>query len=278
MNTIIEHLTKSEPTKRGMSSLDKLSAIIDSMPSGPEACISCNGDNPWYGDGYCETCYPKSQQGIAEKNRRDSEIWKDSIESAHAILARIVSPEIRETDRNHPEFNASCYARVKQAWEGPEWMWFHSKLSGRSKTRIAYLYALHWIAQHGQQAIRWRETGCEPVVWLDGDRFSEACRLRHQFSLGQSIQSHAHDLIEAAKNCHLLVLDDLTKRKMATESVSDGFWEVIKLRHEWKRATIFTDNGPIEGLAEVLHDKHAPYIIRRLAERCIEFDFDNQAA
>lgn len=204
------------------------------------------------------------------------------------ISKALVPPEILRTDTEHPEFNRQWWEKVKAKWnpDGQDWLWIHSKISGRCKTRVAYLAVREWIRQRLEAGSRVNLSDTNTslmgatrrtpdVVWIDGDDFSEACRARNQFSLGNEVMAEAHRKVKDAKAAKLLVLDDMTKRKMNTEAVSDGFWEVVKHRHQCDLVTIVTDNISLDELEEALHPKHAGFIVRRLSERCLEADFDS---
>jgi hypothetical protein len=241
----------------------------------PEAC--------WSEDSHCDECWdasPEKAAQVAEKERKITEVAR---RFATDRLAGIVSPEIRATDINHPEFNGETWERIKSAFdpESPDWFWLHSHTSGRCKSRIAYLLLLEQYASGIKKQVD--ESGSyrgnlPRAVWVDGDRLTEACRVRHQYSLGNEVMTEAHELVEAARTAPFLVIDDLSKRKITGEAASDGLWEIIKHRHEWKLRTIITDNFLPEDLEGMLHPKHSPYIIRRLAERCIQVDFDATAS
>jgi hypothetical protein len=191
-----------------------------------------------------------------------------------------VSPEIRETDIDHPDFNRRAWERINGGWspESTDWLWLHSKTSGRCKSRIAYLLLRQQYLALIQPVVSnfgsYRNGALPRVLWVDGDRLTEAFRTRNQYSLGESVMADAHDLVERSRTADLLVIDDLTKRKLTGEAASDGLWEIIKHRHEYRRRTIITDNFLPEALEDMLHEKHAAYIIRRLVERCIQVDFD----
>ncbi|WP_341404130.1 hypothetical protein [Luteolibacter soli] len=243
-------------------------------------CTSCGTPESSFDEGgQCDDCWQKSperQAQIQEEERKHIELCRSI---AIRELASEVSPELRDTDTDHPEFNAAAWNRIKGAWdsESSDWLWLHSLSSGRCKSRIAYLLLLEKYAAaiSGRVSKMGSTNGRLPgLLWVDGDRLTEACRVRHQYSLGEKVMGAAHDLVEDARTVPFLVIDDLTKRKITGEAASDGLWEVIKHRHEWKLWTVITDNVRPENMEDLLHEKHAPYIIRRLAERCIQVDFD----
>lgn len=263
-------------TKESIETIfDRLMADCHNHP-----CSKCGApESSHEEDGHCDECWqtsPERAAQIAEKGRKITEVAR---RLATDRLAGIVSPEIRATDINHPEFNGETWERIKSAFnpELSDWFWLHSHTSGRCKSRIAYLLLLEQYASGIKKQVS--ESGSyngnlPRAVWVDGDRLTEACRVRHQYSLGNEVMTEAHELVEAARTAPFLVIDDLSKRKITGEAASDGLWEIIKHRHEWKLRTIITDNFLPEDLEGMLHAKHAPYIIRRLAERCIQVDFD----
>lgn len=57
----------------------------------------------------------------------------------------------------------------------------------------------------------------------------------------------------------LLVLDDIGTRD-ATEAFNNEIYEIIDERASEERATIFTSNVPIDGIAQVLDDRIASRI------------------
>lgn len=242
----------------------------------PESC--------WEEDDLCPDCWeasPERAAEIAEIQRKNEE---EARRHATEMLAKIVSPEIRETNIEHPDFNLAAWLRIKTAFdpESKDWFWLHSATSGRCKSRVGYLLLREQFAAAIKKSATQKGTGTKgqlpEVAWIDGDRLTEACRVRHQYSLGDGVMAAAHDLVETARRAKFLVIDDLTKRKITGEAASDGLWEIIKHRHEYHLQTIITDNVVPEGLEAMLHPKHAAYIIRRLAERCIEVNFDVTAS
>jgi hypothetical protein len=230
-------------------------------------------------DGHCDECWdasPEKAARIAEKQRKIAETARGM---ATARLAGIVPLEIRGTDTAHPQFNLSGWQRIQGAHDhdSTDWFWIHSRTSGRCKSRVAYLLLLDQFTMAIGKRID--ENGSHrgnlpTVAWVDGDRLTEAFRVRHQYSLGEGVMTAAHELVEHATTATLLVIDDLTKRKLSGEAASDGLWEIIKHREAWHLRTIITDNYLPEDLEGMLHVKHAEYITRRLQERCIQVDFD----
>jgi hypothetical protein len=242
------------------------------------ACPTCHKLEAWEEGGLCRECESNTPEAIAEREAAEAAHLSRCRDVADHELARQVSPEIRGTTIDHPEFNRGAWDRINGAWspDSPDWLWLHSKASGRCKSRIAYLLLreqyinaiIPYVSSYGTFK------GLPSMLWVDGDLLTDAFRVRHQYSIGERAMKEAHELVEAARTVRLLVIDDLSKRKLTGEAASDGLWEVIKHRHEWKLRTIITDNYTPEALEDVLHEKHAPYIIRRLAERCIQVDFD----
>ena len=247
----------------------------------PFPCKTCGTPNTNSTEGKdCDECYAKSPEAIAKREAEARELAATHQRFTDSQLARIISPEIRETDIDHPDFNRRAWERIRAGWnpESTDWLWLHSKTSGRCKSRIAYLLLREQylaLIRPVVSSFGSFQNGAIPrVLWVDGDRLTEAFRTRNQYSLGESVMSEAHDLVETARTADLLVIDDLTKRKLAGEAASDGLWEVIKHRHEYRRRTIITDNYLPESLEDMLHEKLCGYIFRRLVERCIQVDFD----
>lgn len=244
-------------------------------------------ESSWDEDSHCKECWDASPEKAAETAEKERKISEHALRHATEQLAKIVSPEIRATDIEHPDFNLGTLERIKSVFdpESPDWFWLHSHTSGRCKSRIAYLLLLEQYAAQLRNQVDARTGsfrgygGIFPkVAWVDGDRLTEACRVRHQYSLGDWVMTAAHELVETARTAPFLVIDDLTKRKITGEAASDGLWEIIKHRHEYHLRTIITDNFLPEDLEGMLHPKHAPYIIRRLADRCIQVNFDATAS
>jgi hypothetical protein len=239
-------------------------------------CATCGKpESAWDQNGICPDCESASPEAIAaaEKTKRVAD--KEAFAAATVTLSRIVPPEIMGTDIHHPDFNRGTWARIEANFnpESPDWFWLRSRKSGRCKTRCAYLILRNQLAAGIRKAGN-RASSFPSVAWIDGDQLAQACRNRHQFSVGENVMSRAHHLIEEARAANLLVIDDLSKRKISGETVSDGIWEIIKHRHEWHLRTIITDNTEPGEMEKSFHEKHAPYIIRRLAERCIDVNFD----
>jgi hypothetical protein len=250
----------------------------------PFPCKSCACPNTGTSeDTLCRECYDKTPEAIAKREQDAKELADYKTRLVEQKLSELVSPEIMETDTEHPDFNLDAWERITRGWndESRDWLWLHSKTSGRCKSRIAYLLLRRLYLRAIEPLVirAGSYNGKLPtILWVDGDRLTEAFRTRHQFSLGDSVMGAAHDLVEKARTCRFLVIDDLSKRKLTGEAASDGLWEIIKRRHEWKLVTIITDNFLPEALEDTLHEKHAPYIIRRLVERCIQVDFDATAS
>jgi hypothetical protein len=228
----------------------------------------------------CDECESKSPEAIARREQEARELAEAHERFTDREMAKHVSPEILETNTGHREFNDGAWQRVLGAWspQSRDWLWLNSTTSGRCKSRIAYLALrmlyLEAIKDKVSKFGSYNLNTLPKVLWVDGDRLIEAFRVRHQYSLGNDAMGDAHELVEEARTCRFLVIDDLTKRRISGEAASDGLWEIIKHRHEWRLATIITDNYIPEALESMLHEKHAAYIIRRLAERCIQVDFD----
>lgn len=261
---------------------DDFAAILDRMMADchKHPCKVCGEPESSHDeDGHCDDCWQTSPERAAQIAEKERKIAETARGMAIARLAGTVSPEIRETDTKHRDFNREAWERIQSAHdlESTDWLWIHSRTSGRCKSRVAYLLLLDQFTKAISKRID--ENGSHrgnlpTVAWIDGDRLTEAFRVRHQYSLGEGVMTAAHELVEHATTATLLVIDDLTKRKLSGEAASDGLWEIIKHRHEWKLRTIITDNFLPEDLESMLHTKHAEYITRRLQERCIQVDFD----
>jgi len=241
-------------------------------------CNNCQGPVQLF-DELCGDCRAKTPEAIAE---REAELDK--------LCRQLVSPGIFETDIQHPEFNLNWWIALKSKWNlrGLKWLWIYSKESGVCKTRIAYLLTREWmlsaLSQRKQVSVtKGRSNGLNgytelspTVVWINGEDLLDACSARKQFSLGNEVMRDARETVKNARECQLLVIDDLTKGgRMDSLAVSSGLWSILKERHEHHRMTIFTDNIDFGMLADRLHKDYAVYAGRRLAERMMEADFDH---
>lgn len=258
---------------------EELPPLAERFPSHQfHACPTCQKLEAWEEGELCEECHRNTPEEIAKREAKAAKHRELCQQIIDARLANSISPEIRETDRDHPDFNHNAWERINAAWtpDSFDWLWLHSRTSGRCKSRIAYLLlreqflhaSIPCVSEYGATK------GLPSFLWVDGDLLTDAFRVRNQYSMGESTMKEAHELVEKARTVRFLVIDDLSKRKLSGEAASDGLWEVIKHRHEWKLRTIITDNYTPEALEDMLHEKHAGYIIRRLAERCIQVDFD----
>jgi hypothetical protein len=214
-------------------------------------------------NGLCTPCYKKSPEAIQAAEEEEERQRLENIANATRTMAYLVSPEIAATDPEHPEFNREAWERFQNSFDGKLWPWFHSEASGQSKSRMAYLVALNALIESPRS-----------VAWVDGDQLADACRVRHQFSLGDQAMIKARQMVDDCRKAKVLVLEDLLKRNWTSKTASDGLWEILKHRHEWQLLTIITDNVAPADIEDRIHPDHAAFILRRLAERTLRVPCD----
>jgi DNA replication protein DnaC len=174
------------------------------------------------------------------------------------------TPELfRRTDITHPKFNTAAWAKIKNHRMTADLPWIGLVgMTGRCKTRMAYLYAAELI-------VRTTDTSKQTFKFVASYEISEAVsRLNCDFSE----KAEARRFLDQLRNVDVLLIDDLGKGRLAP-TVAGELFALIDHRHTQLLPTIWTSNSSPEVIAAGLPEDMAGPFIGRINESSKIFSF-----
>jgi DNA replication protein DnaC len=187
--------------------------------NGTEVCVTS----------LCDPCAEKHNEKVEQEQRKATAINK---------WTQCVPDGYRDTDINHPDYQARIKTHdLCMRWVNGESMGQDGRRlflgligdSGLCKTRI--------ISQMVKRMI-WRGRS---VFWINSSQFQWSCQHLHD----DSERGKASRAIKSARNCSVLVLDDIGSLK-ATEIVSDNLYAILEHRTTNKLPMIWTSNETLD--------------------------------
>jgi hypothetical protein len=178
-----------------------------------------------------------------------------------------IPPLFARTSITHPGFRLTAWDRVKDhrmSEENP-WVGFVG-VTGRCKTRIAYLYATEEILRVSQ------EGGNASFEFIASYQIDDA--VRRQFSDDPTIKKSARYFLDRLRTVDVLFIDDLGKGR-PTPAVAAEMWALIDHRHSHIMRTIWTSNSTPEAIAGGMSEDMAGAFAGRINESSKIFTFRN---
>lgn len=205
----------------------------------------------------CDPCLAEAQE---ENTRRESIAGKEREQRIAGKKAEVTAalldetPELfRRTDITHPDFNATAWGKLKGHRVTEELPWVGLVgMTGRCKTRMAYLYATGLIVHMT------RERKASYAFVASYEITEAVSRLNGDFSE----KAEARQYLDRLRKVDVLLIDDLGKGRLSPAVASELF-ALIDHRHKHAEATVWTSNSPPEVFAAGLpEDIAGPFIGR----------------
>jgi DNA replication protein DnaC len=212
----------------------------------------------------CDPCEAeaKEQEAGREAKERAKRIAQNKAEVAAAILNE--TPMLfRRTDITHPKFKADAWEKIAKHRMTEEFPWIgFVGMTGRCKTRMAYLYAASLI-------VRMTDRNKATFKFVASYEISDAVsRLNCDFSE----KAEARRFLDQLRNVYVLLIDDLGKGRLSPTVASELF-ALIDHRHSQLLPTIWTSNSSPEVIAAGLPEDMAGPFVGRINESSKIFTF-----
>lgn len=195
----------------------------------------------------CETCWRvfderEKEREQAGKVRMRNDHWKE-----------ICPPLYLSTDPDDKRLSSNAKRALDQ-WQPSRENGIGVGIlgaTGLGKTRLAYLklYKLHMDY--------WR------VFSVTSKRLERA--ISNSFSDDRDRRFESLNIVEDARRCEVLLLDDVGKERF-TERVAGDFYDLIETRTSHLRPTIWTANSTAKEITERMGNEHGEPTVRRLIE------------
>jgi|GEM_PF-4886502 len=190
--------------------------------------------------------------------------------SNKARLEGKIPPLFRKTDTSHASFNAAAWNTIKdhRMSEDQPWLGFVG-MTGRCKTRLAYLYAVEEIGR----LTTVRHEDCEVLPsyeFVSSYEIGDA--VMNQYSNDYEVKNPAKARLSKIRECDILLIDDIGKGRL-TPAVAAELFAIIDHRHAHLDRTIWTSNSPPEVIAAGLPEDMAGPFAGRLIEMSKTFTF-----
>ena len=204
--------------------------------------------------GVCDPCEAEvqEQEAVRKTKEREKRIADNKAEVTADLLNK--TPDLfRRTDITHPEFATTKWERLKKHRMTAELPWVGLVgVTGRCKTRMAYLYAANLTVGLTRER---KATHAFVASYEIGEAVS---RLNGEFSE----KAEARRVLDRLRTVDVLLIDDLGKGRLSPTVASELF-ALIDHRHKHSEATIWTSNSSPEVFAAGLpEDMAGPFIGR----------------
>lgn len=219
-----------------------------------DAMIQEIEEQPWDQDAW------EKSQAERKTAKRISDLGLRIEESIPPLFAR--------TSITHPGFDLSAWNKVKdhRMSEESPWVGFVG-VTGRCKTRIAYLYAKDEILRVCEN-----EERNPSFDFIASYQIDDA--VRRQFSDDPTIKKSARHFLDRLRTVDVLFIDDLGKGR-PTPAVAAEMWALIDRRHSHIMRTIWTSNSTPEAIAGGMSEDMAGAFAGRINESSKIFTFKN---
>lgn len=224
-------------------------------------CVDCGVEF----EGIIGRCIPCSEARI-ENERQQEQATRDK--SRLAYWRSICPPSYRDTDWGHPNLSRTVIA-IAGGWYPTERS--HSLglfgISGAGKTRAGF----HILSRHYERG--WDVYAVHAAnAWDNGDHIqglSSSASL--QYSDNDTIRSAARRCIDKARNCGILLLDDVGKERAGrdgtvSEAVGEAVYSLIEYRVSHNKPIVWTCNMDAGDLQKRLGTDRGVPILRRLQD------------
>ena len=220
------------------------------QPAGSGECPGCGTVVPmfrFFGQLRHE-CDPCHKRDTAER------IAKRRAEDALAIWGRITPDNFRQPIERG---RISRILLPALDFDGTHGAGF-AGASGMGKTRVAYVL-LRRMAQRGHKPFA-----------VSAAEYRQAAAAKHHSD--PEVRAESVSILQSARKCAALLLDDVGKGTSKSGSSSDGsagdeaLYELLNERRDNGRLTVWTANGGSEWLRRKFGPDYGPAIIRRLVD------------
>ena len=195
----------------------------------------------------------KEAERAAEK-AKEREEWISINKIEVAAKVREQTPDLfKRTDTNHQKFNRQAWMKIEnhRLTEDFPWIGFVG-MTGRCKTRMAYLYAAKEIE-------RLTDTQRASFAFVASYEITDAVtRLNCSFEA----KDEARTFLDRLRDVDVLLIDDLGKGRL-TATVASELFALMDYRHVHQARTIWTSNSTPEAIVAGLpEDMAGPFVGR----------------